>query len=157
MATLAAAVAATPAAAYDWLQFNGDAAHSGNNSAERILGVGNVASLTQKFQVTLPNTADGAPVLLQAVTTAGGVRDVLYLTTTDGVIVALDAHTGTTVWSQATGPNGCTDSNGSTCYTTASPALDPNRLYVYSYGLDGKVHKYQVGDGSEILSGGWPQ
>jgi hypothetical protein len=148
---------ASPAVAYDWLQFNGDAAHSGNNSAETLLGAGNVASLTQKFQVTLPNTADGAPVLLQAVTTPGGVRDVLYLTTTDGVIVALDAHTGTTVWSQANGPNGCTDSNGSTCYTTASPALDPNRLYVYSYGLDGKVHKYQVGDGSEILSGGWPQ
>ncbi len=30
-------------------------------------------------------------------------------------------------------------------------------LYVYSYGLDGYVHKYQVGDGIEILTGGWPQ
>src|SRR5262249_26396461 len=30
-------------------------------------------------------------------------------------------------------------------------------LYVYSYGLDGKVHKYQVGDGTEITTGGWPE
>ncbi len=41
----------SPAAGYDWLQFNGDAAHSGNNRAETLLGAGNVATLTQKFQV----------------------------------------------------------------------------------------------------------
>jgi hypothetical protein len=28
---------------------------------------------------------------------------------------------------------------------------------VYSYGPDGFVHKHQVGDGAEILTGGWPQ
>src|SRR4029077_15188449 len=25
------------------------------------------------------------------------------------------------------------------------------------YGIDGKAHKYQVGDGTEITTGGWPQ
>jgi hypothetical protein len=35
--------------------------------------------------------------------------------------------------------------------------VDPDRQYVYTYGLDGKVHKLQVGDGTEILTGGWPQ
>ncbi len=154
---LIAAFAARPGFAYDWLQFNGDPAHSGRNTAETILATGNVASLTQKFQITLPGTADGAPVFLQGVTTSGGVKDLLFVTTVNGWILALDGATGATVWSDQNGPNGCIDSNGSTCFTTSSPAIDPNRQYVYSYGLDGKAHKYQVGDGTEITTGGWPQ
>ena len=67
-------------------------------------------------------------------------------------------RTARVVWSHQNGPGSCTINNGgSACYTTSSPAIDPNRLYVYSYGLDGYVHKYQVGDGNEILTGGWPQ
>jgi hypothetical protein len=154
---LAVALAPLHAAAYDWLQFNGDAAHSGNNIAETVLGAGNVSQLTQKYQVTLPSTGDGVPVFLQSVATSGGVKDLLFVTTMDGHIISLDASNGSQVWSQQYGPNGCVDSNGSACYTTSSPAIDPNRLYVYSYGLDGYVHKYQVGDGVEITSGGWPQ
>ena len=152
-----AALAAAPAAAYDWLQFNGDAAHSGNNAAEVILSAANVSQLTQKYQITLPSTADGVPVFLQSVATSGGVKDLLFVTTMDGHIIAFDASNGSQVWSQQYGANGCIDSNGSTCYTTSSPAIDPDRLHVYSYGLDGYVHKYQVGDGVEITSGGWPQ
>src|SRR5437667_432560 len=32
----------------------------------------------------------------------------------------------------------------------------PNGQYVYSYGLDGYVHKLAVSDGAETLTGGWP-
>jgi hypothetical protein len=154
---LAAAFTAAPAAAYDWLQFNGDAAHSGSNTAETTLNAGNVAQLVQRYHVTLPATVDGAPVFLQGVATSGGLKDLLFVTTTAGHIIAVDAANGTQVWSHQYGPNGCIDSNGSTCFTTSSPAIDPDRQYVYSYGLDGNVHKYRVGDGTEILTGGWPQ
>jgi hypothetical protein len=140
------AFAAAPAAAYDWLQFNGDQAHAGNNTSETIISAANVASLTQLFQVRLPNVADGAPVLLQGVTTAAGVQDLLFVNTTDGWILALNAQTGATVWSQQIGSG----------YMTTSPAIDPNLLYVYSYGLDGYAHKFQVGNGTEVKTGGWP-
>ena len=98
--------------------------------------------------MALPGTADGAPVFLEGVTTVGGVRDLLFVTTTAGHIVAIDAGSGATVWSHQYSGAG---------YTTSSPAIDPNRQYVYSYGLDGYVHKYQVGDGTEIKIAGWPQ
>src|SRR5450432_934160 len=49
---------------YDWLQFNGDPQHSGNDTSETGLGHGNVASLARKFRSTLPSVADGAPVYL---------------------------------------------------------------------------------------------
>ena len=146
------------ASAYDWLQFNRDAAHSGNNTAETVLTAGNVGGLIPLFQAPLPAATDGAPVLLTGVATPIGARDLLYVTTRSGHIVALDARSGSTIWSRQYGPGTCRINNGaSACYTTSSPAIDPNRLYVYSYGLDGYVHKFRAGDGTEIATGGWPQ
>lgn len=71
----------------------------------------------------------------------------LFVTTMKGSILALDASTGQLVWQQHTsGPK----------FTTSSPAIDPSGQYVYGYGLDGKVHKYAVGNGAEQTGNGWP-
>jgi hypothetical protein len=135
-------------AAYDWLQMNGDPQHSGNNTRETVLGPSNVTQLTFLFQATLPSAADGAPVLLTGVSTVNGTQDLLFVTTKAGLVLALDASTGAQVWSKP---------HTGTGQTNSSPAIDPNRLFVYSYGLDGYVHKHQVGDGTEITTGGWPE
>ena len=149
---------ALTARAYDWLQFNGSAQHSGNNVQERAVDHFNVAQLAFKYQVTLPSYSDGAPVFLEAVSTPSGTKNLLFVTTLTGHILALDARTGAQVWSHQYAAGACQVNNaGSPCFTTSSPAIDPNRLYVYSYGLDGYVHKYHVGDGVEIATGGWPQ
>jgi hypothetical protein len=150
--------AAAATASYDWLQYNGDAAHGGNNTAETTITAQNVGTLQRLFQVTLPAVADGAPVVLTGVSTAGGVRDLVFVTTKAGHIVALDARTGATVWSAQNGTGTCRINRGSAaCYTTSSPAIDPNRQFVYSYGLEGRVHKYAVGTGAEVTTGGWPE
>lgn len=147
--------------AYDWLQFNGDASHSGNNIFEYKISVSNVGQLQMLFQVTLPGIADGSAVYLSNVKTTSGFRDLFFVTTRSGYITALDAHTGAILWSKQYGPAGCLINNNQArnepCYTTSSPAIDPNRKFVYSYGLDGYVHKYAVGDGTEIQTGGWPE
>jgi hypothetical protein len=155
---LAISLPIASAHAYDWLQFGGDAQHSGRNTAETAITRNNVSALTQKYQVTLTATADGAPVFLEAVSTQMGTKDLLFVTTSDGRIIALDAQTGAQVWTHQYGPGTCQiNRTGGPCYTTSSPAIDPNRQYVYSYGLDGNVHKYQVGDGTETIDGLWPQ
>lgn len=146
------------ARATDWLQFGLDPQHSSNNAAEASISRSNVATLGQVFQATLPGVADGAPALLQNVTTPHGVKDLLFVTTKAGHIVALDARTGAIEWSAQYPAGSCRINGGSSvCYTTSSPALDPGRAYVYTYGLDGYVHKHRVGDGVEITTGGWPQ
>ncbi len=151
------AVVAVPASGYDWLQFNGDAAHHGNNVQEKVLGPANVGTLAQRWQATLPASADGAPVLVRNVVTASGRKDLVFVTTTAGHLVALDALTGGQVWAIQHGPGACQINNvGGACFTTSSPAVDPSRSFVYSYGLDGYVHKHQVGDGTEVTGGGWP-
>ena len=136
-------------AAYDWPQFGFDAAHSGHDTQESIVSRGNVASLGVLFSARLPEVADGAPVLAAGVPTASGARDLVFVTTKAGRLVALDARTGATVWSTAppSGPK----------YTTSSPVVDPGREFVFGYALDGFVHEYGIADGHEVTTGGWPE
>ncbi len=152
--------AETPASAQllrEWPQFNLNAQHSGSTNTDTAIRAGNVARLQKFFEVELPGVADGAPVYLAGVTTPSGVRDLLFATTRPGDLLALDAASGATVWVKHNPAPSCQiNPKGDPCFTTSSPALDPNRQFVYSYGLEGSVHKYRVGDGTEITGGGWP-
>src|SRR4051812_22555344 len=94
-------------AVYDWLQFYGGPSHSGNNTQETGISTTTVAQLSRTFQAPWPAPADGTPVFLSAVSTAGGVRDLVFVTTKAGHLVALDAHSGATVWSVQHGPGTC--------------------------------------------------
>jgi PQQ-like domain len=139
---------AATAHATNWLQFGVDAAHGSNNTEERGYSTANGNRLAFA-PVALPAPADSAPVFLSDVATSVGKRDVLFIVTTNGILLALNAADGSVIWSQ--------QPVGTGTLTTGSPAVAPDLHHVYAYGLDGKVHKYQVGDGAEILSDGWPQ
>lgn len=153
-----AAVSPASGATVAWPQFGDGPAHSGVNSSETSIAPTTVGNMKPTFTASLPGVADGPPVYQPGVVTASGTRDLLFLTTKTGWIVALDASTGSTVWSRQTGPGGCTINNGGTpCYTTSSPAIDPSAKYVYSYGLDGRVHKYATGTGVEVVAAPWPE
>lgn len=134
------------AGAIDVLQTRYDQSHSGNNPAEWILGAANVGTLQLVYSVAYSGT-DGPPVYLQQVATPIGVRDVLFVTTVKG-IAAIDAASGTPIWIQSMSPFEYSEG--------ASPAIDPNRRFVYGPGSDGRVHKLAVGDGSEVLDANWP-
>ena len=136
------------ASAADWLQWGYDPSHSANNPDETTITADNVAQLTRRYQITMSATANVAPVLASAVTTANGMKDLLFVTAQNGRLTAFDAADGSIVWSANT---------SGTSPTESAPAIDPNRTFVYSYGVDGKVHKYQIDDGTEITDGGWPQ
>lgn len=130
-----------------WPAFNGGGQRTGVNTTETTLTAANVGGLTRLWQQTLSTTADSSPVALPNVMTSSGMKNLLFIATKAGTLLAVDAATGGIIWQQATqGPN----------YTTSSPALDPSYQFIYSYGLDGKVHKYAVGSGSETLGNGWP-
>ena len=146
---VAAALASGGAHAADWTQFGYDAAHSGFNPAETTLSISNVAKLSTLYHVDLPKSIDSAPVYLSNVATSSGTKNLLFALSEDGRLMAIDAATGTELWHATMSGTGHT--------TTASPAIDPNRQFVYAYGNDGKAHKFSVGDGTETTTGGWPQ
>ncbi|MEP7043812.1 MAG: PQQ-binding-like beta-propeller repeat protein [Dokdonella sp.] len=145
---LAACFVPIAASAADWLQWGYDPSHSGNNQDETTISPDNVAQLTRRYQVTMSANANVAPVLASGIVTSDGSKDLLFVTAQNGRLTAFDAVDGSIVWSANT---------AGTSPTESAPAIDPNRQFVYSYGVDGKVHKYQIADGTEITDGGWPQ
>lgn len=147
-----------PVCSYNWLQFNGSPQHSGSNLKETQITPANVSQLKRVFQVTLLSSIDGPVAYLSGVATASGPRDIVYGVTWAGGILALDAHTGAKIWGQQAYTAPCKILGTLyDCIVHSAAAVDPNLKYVYSYSLDGMVHKYQVGDGSEITGGGWPE
>jgi outer membrane protein assembly factor BamB len=96
------------------------------------------AGLHQLWQVTLPVRADGSPVVVSGVSTPGGKRNLVVVTTVAGDLVAVDASTNAIVWAAHHPAGSCRINNGgTTCYTTSSPTVDPDGTHVYTYGLDG--------------------
>lgn len=102
-----------------WPGFDVDAARSGINPDEKALTPTTVRGLRRFWSVSLPAVADSTPVLIPHLNLPNGTqRDVLYLTTKPGSLVALDASTGEQLWVANTqGPR----------YTTSSPLADAVR------------------------------
>lgn len=81
--------AQAPAVGLNWLQQGIDSAHTGYNTVENIVGVGNVATLALKW--SFPTSAQiTAPILV-----ADGVA---YINSGDGYVYAVNAATGTQIW-----------------------------------------------------------
>ena len=121
-------------------------------SPAAALSVATVDKLHKGWSVTLPDLADVRPILVRNVSWPNGtVHDVLYLTTDKGALLALDAATGAKLW--AVPPKNVTNPMA----TKSSPAADPLAGLIYSYGLDGKVHRYRLTTGQEVVGHGWPE
>lgn len=135
----------------DWTQFGYDASGTRNNPAETRVNTSTVAGLHLLWRTKLPDIADSTPALLHELRFPdGSTHNVLYLTTKEGSLVALDADSGTHLWTKT---NPTFDPNKP---TTSSPVVDPTHNVVYSYGLDGRVHIYDAITGRELRGGGWP-
>jgi PQQ-like domain len=135
----------------DWPLFGFDPQRSGDSRAATGITAANVRRLGRQ-RVTLPGIADSSPVYLNGVPVRGANRDVFFVTTTYGKTVAVDAHSGAILWAFV--PSGIGSWEGSPQVTTASPAADPDRRFIYATSPDGRVHKLAVADGHEAP--GWP-
>ncbi len=133
----------------EWLQFSVGGTE-GTNPRSSSVSTSNVSQLSLMWHFVLPESADGSPVYVANVLCDDDlVHNLLIFSTTKGRVVALDAFTGLQVWATVP-PDGPR-------WTTSSPAIDPNRKWVYSYGLDGYLHKYLLANGYESFGAGWPE
>ncbi len=144
------APAVQPQASFSWTTFGGNPAHLSVNLTEAAIDAASVRRLRRIWSVELSDLADERPVL------AGGLlmpdkqrHDVIYVTTDNGTLVALDSATGARFWA-------VTPKSDNPKYTKSSPAVDVDRQLVYSYGLDGSVHRFKATTGQEMRGSGWP-
>jgi PQQ-like domain len=127
-----------------WPLFGYDAARSNVFEADTGIAARDLGRLRRQ-RVELPGMADSSPIY---------ARGLIFVTTSYGKLVAIDADTGKIVWTFA--PNGIEGWAGTSQITQSSPATDPEEPYVYSYSPDGKLHKLSVADRREVRSEGWP-
>jgi outer membrane protein assembly factor BamB len=153
-AALASSVAFSASAwAGDWLQFGFDSARSNAPAGATGITAANVATLARQ-QVRLDGVADSSAVYLRGATVEGAAHDTFFVTTSYGRTIAIDAATGAVLWEYV--PPGIAGWEHTAEITTAAPAADPSRRFLYAASLDGRIHKLAVADGSEVTGGGWP-
>ncbi len=135
-----------------WLTFGADPAHASINTTETAITAATVNQLHRSWDVQLPDLADERPILVRNLTMPDGNKhDVLYVTTDKGTLIALDAAVGKTFWAVTPKVN-----YPGAKYTKSTPAADPANNVIYSYGLDGYVHRFQLTTGKEMEGNGWP-
>jgi hypothetical protein len=134
-----------PAGQHDWTRFGWDAGRSSAPGAAMGITAGNVASLVRQ-QVALDGTVDASAIYLHGVTVKGAAHNVLFVTTSYGKTIAIDADSGTVLWEFT--PPGYAGWAGSYQITTATPVADPDRANIYAAAPDGVIRKLAVADGS---------
>jgi outer membrane protein assembly factor BamB len=143
--------AAPPAAAAsgDWLQFGDDAQSTGVGPADSGITTANVGRLRLR-RVPIDGVADSSAIALSGVSVRGARHDVIVVTTSYGKTIAIDAGTGRRLWEFR--PAHVNSSPGNPQVTTASPAADPDRQFVYSASPDGFIHKLSLESGGQVWS-----
>jgi outer membrane protein assembly factor BamB len=141
---VAGARKAVAAPRYDWTRFGWDARRSSEYPLSTGITASNVGSLRRQ-QVRLPGTVDSSAIYLHGVTIKGTAHDAFFVTTTYGITLAIDATSGQILWRYT--PPGYSGWVGSAQITTATPAADPSRKWVYAASPDGRIQKLSVADG----------
>jgi outer membrane protein assembly factor BamB len=137
----------------DWTRFGYDAGRHNSGPARTGITAANLGRL-QRQQVRLPGTVDSSPVYLRAVRVGGRQHDVFIVTTSYGKTLAVDAASGSRLWTFT--PAGYASWAGGERITNATPVVAPGRHFVYAAAPDGRIHKLRTASGQEVRSGGWP-
>jgi outer membrane protein assembly factor BamB len=145
----AAALAAATPTAHHWTRFGYDAGRSSSSPFATGITAANAARL-QRQRVELDGTVDSSPIFLHGVTVGGSTHDVLFVTTTYGKTLAIDAANGHVLWRYT--PPGYPSWAGSYRITNATPVADPSRAAIYTASPDGRIHKVSVADGTALWS-----
>jgi hypothetical protein len=152
-ATLAHRPRASRAPESDWPTFAFDAARTGVGPARTGIGPAQLRHLRLRV-VHLNGTVDSSVIELQGLRVRGRARDLLFMTTTYGRTIAIDAGTGRRLWEYT--PSDIGSDAGTSQVTTATPVADPDRRWIYAASPDGLIHKLSATTGREVRRGHWP-
>ncbi|MGH8182865.1 MAG: PQQ-binding-like beta-propeller repeat protein [Rhodanobacteraceae bacterium] len=149
---LAAVSLAPPARAAtrpDWPMFGWDV---GRSSAPDVsMGVtANDLKHLQRQQVRIDGTVDASAIYLHGVIVDGATHDVLFVTTTYGKTLAIDAGSGKVLWEFT--PPSYDSLKGTYRITTSTPVADPDRRYIYAASPDGVIRKLAIANGKVAWS-----
>jgi hypothetical protein len=146
-----ASAAGTSARLLSWPEFGLDPQRSSSSDLATGITAASLGHL-HRIRVRLPGTVDSSPVYLHGASVGGAVHDAIFLTTSYGRTLAVDATSGGILWTFT--PPGYSSWAGSSQITTTSPLADPDGRFVYAASPNGLIHKLSVASGAE--QPGWP-
>jgi PQQ-like domain len=127
--------------------FGGNVESTSANPSPTGITADNLAKLARR-QIKLDGTVDASAIFLQGVTVHGAAHNAIFLTTTYGRTLALDANSGGVLWDYT--PPSYQALAGTRQITNATPAADPDRQSIYAASPDGYIQKLTVGDGRAV-------
>jgi PQQ-like domain len=145
--SLASVAAAHNRSAQDWLMFGGNVQSTSANLMPTRITAANVAQLRRR-QVQLDGLVDASAIYLHGVTIRGARHDAIFVTTSYGKTIALDAGSGDALWEYT--PPSYEDLAGTPQFTNSTPVADPNRQFIYAASPDGYIQKLAVSDGHRL-------
>jgi hypothetical protein len=143
--TVAAAAQGLPS--QDWPMFGGDVESTSANPRPTGVTAANVAQLSRR-QIKLDGTVDASAIYLQGVTVHGARHNAIFVSTSYGKTLALDANSGGILWEYT--PPSYPALAGTRQITNSTPAADPDRQFIYAASPDGYIQKLAVSDGQSV-------
>ena len=159
-----------PPSGMNYTTWKNDNLRDGLQPRETVLTPSNVNSSTfgQIFSFPVDGNVWGQPLFMGGLTINSATHNVLYVTTANDTVYALDGDTGTQLWKNNLLPSGETYVSGGVIHSTigkvgitGTPVMDPNSntLYVVTYSQDStpnyyhRLHALSLIDGSEKFGG----
>jgi hypothetical protein len=131
----------------DWPMFGGNVESTSANPIPTGITAANVAQLARR-QMKLDGTVDASAIYLHGVTVHGALCNALFVTTTYGKTLALDANSGGVLWEYT--PPGYQALAGTRQIANSTPVADPDRQFIYAASPDGDIEKLAVSDGQPV-------
>ncbi len=130
--------------AQDWLMFGGDLPSSSANPQTGGIDAAHLRTLRRR-QVVLDGLVDASAVYLHAASIRGARHDAIFVTTSYGKTIAVDADRAQVLWEYT--PASYQHLAGTRQFTNSTPVIDPDMQFLYAASPDGYVQKLAIADG----------
>jgi hypothetical protein len=142
--SVAITAGARSAPAQSWPMFGGDLQSTSANPQATGITAANVRRLSRR-QVRLDGLVDASAIYLHDATIGGGRHEAIFVTTSYGRTMALDAASGAVLWQYT--PSSYDGLAGTRQFTNSTPVADPDGNSIYAASPDGYIEKLAVSDG----------
>ena len=130
--------------AHDWPTFGWNPERTSAPAVPMGITAGDLHSLKHQ-KVKMDGTVDSSAIYLHDVRVKCANHDVLFVTTTYGKTLAIDADSGAILWEFT--PPDYSRFKGTYRIATATPVAAPGRKYIYTASPDGMVRELSIADG----------
>jgi hypothetical protein len=136
--------AARSAPAQSWPTFGGDVQSTSANPHPAGITAANVRELRRR-RVELNGLVDASAIYLHGATIAGARHNAIFVTTSYGRTLAIDADRGDILWEYT--PASYRELAGTRQFTNSTPVAEADGRSIYAASPDGYIQKLAVSDG----------